>query len=233
MKVHYRTKKEKAYYVIKNDIIKGEIKAGEKLTISLLAKHLGVSDIPVREALQQLASESYVKFVPHIGNVVNSISEKQFSEIFELRILLESYAVQNAIDNITNTHINEIKKLVLNSKKILRKDEITDQEMYEEYAKHNRVFHESIYKHCDNQRMYKMIFELWDNSRRYPQLFSTLDSIEKSIDEHLEIVEALEKRDKDMASELMRKHKEKAYYILIDKIRDSNLDLEEENEEIY
>jgi len=230
MKVHYRTKKEMVYYELKNEIIQGEIKAGEKLVISHLAKRLQVSEIPVREALQQLASESYVKFIPHIGNVVNSISEKQFSEIFELRILLESFAVQNAIDHITNAHLKELRKLVLDSKKILKKDGSTDQEIYEQYAKHNRDFHELIYRHSNNQRMYKLIFELWDNSRRYPQLFDSLESVNSSIKEHLEIIESLEKRDKNLTSELMRKHKEKAYNILMQKIKDSNLELEEKEE---
>ncbi len=186
------------------------------MIISNLADQFNVSEIPVREALQRLSLEGYVELVPHVGAIVSTLSEEEIREIFELRIYMEALATQLAVDHLTNFHLEKLEEMIESSKEMLTSTDC----QFEEYAKHNREFHEYIYRHCNNSRLYKIIFELWDYSNRYPRIFHTTKTLQKSIEEHTEILNALKERDAELAAERTKKHKRKAYKILLDMLKE-------------
>ncbi|MCG7336194.1 GntR family transcriptional regulator [Sporosarcina sp. ACRSM] len=194
----------------------GTFAPGERLIISHLADQFSVSEIPVREALQRLSLEGYVQLVPHVGAIVSILSEEEIREIFELRIYMEALATQLAVDHLTNFHLENLEKMIESSKEMLTSTDC----QFEEYAKHNRKFHEYIYRHCNNSRLYKIIFELWDYSNRYPKIFHTTETLQKSIEEHTEILNALKERDAELAAERTKNHKHKAYKILLDMLKE-------------
>jgi len=216
MKHVYRTKKEKVYVHLRKNIINGLRSPGERLKISQIARHFEISEIPVREALQKLSTEGYVTFKPHIGAVVSSMSVENIREIFELRIALESLATKLSVDHLTNNHLQTLENITVEAQIFI------DERRYEDYAEWNRHFHESIYKHCNNQRLYKMIFDLWSNTRRYPQIFRTRESIEQSNIEHKEILAALKERNGELAEKLTKDHKTRSYHTLLSIIEESD-----------
>lgn len=186
---------------IREDILKGKLKPNERLIITKLAKRFEVSQIPVREALQQLASEEYVDFSPHSGAMVKPISLNELREIFEIRVNLEALATELAINYLSDSDIQEIED-------IISKSESADLGSYHKY---NREFHESIYRHANNRRLLDTISDLWDNSSRYPNVFQEEKEIENSIKEHREILNAIKKRNAPLSKQMMIDHKMTAY----------------------
>jgi len=210
----YRTKREKVYWSLQEQIINGAIRPGTRLVISNLAKQFNVSEIPVREALQMLAQEGYVQLTPHAGVIVTSLSEDDIREIFEIRIQLEGFAGRLATDHLSNANIRDIREMVEQSEQYLKNVDL------ERYAKVNRKFHEQIYRFANNQRLLTLITELWNYSNRYPNFFTDVSDVENSIREHYIIVEALEKRDADRVEHLLREHTKMAYRKIIKLVKE-------------
>lgn len=216
MRTKNLTKTEKVYNCILTSIMDRTFEPGERLIISKLASQFEVSEIPVREALQRLSLEGYVELIPHVGAVVSTLSKEEIREIFELRIYLEALATQLAVDHLTNFHLMQLEEMIEKSKKMLT---LENDFNFEEYDKNNRNFHEYIYRHSNNNRLYKMIFELWDYSNRYPKIFDSKEILQESIDEHTSILEALKERNAELAYERTKKHKQRAYIILLEKLK--------------
>ena len=204
------TKKQLVSMNLREEIIKGKYKPNERLIITKIAERFGVSQIPVREALQQLASDGYIIFSPHTGAMVKSISLNELREIFEIRITLEALATELSINNVSDTNIQEIEEIIIES-------ENADIESYPYY---NRKFHEKIYYFSNNHRLLKIISDLWDNSTRYPNLFKQDIDIKTSIKEHRDILNAIKKRNAPLAKQLMIDHKMTAYNKIVQLIKD-------------
>lgn len=212
----YRTKREKVYLSLQNEIITGAIRPGTRLIISNLAKQFNVSEIPVREAIQSLAHEGYVSITPHSGATVSSMSEDDIRQIFEIRINLESLASRLAVDHLSNSHIKTLDQMIEDSKEFLHNQNLQG------YGEFNRAFHDFIYQHANNQRLFTMISELWDFSTRYPAFFSSLEDIENSLREHKEIVDALNDKNADLVEKLMRDHTRDVYHKIIRLVQQEN-----------
>jgi DNA-binding GntR family transcriptional regulator len=205
----FRTKREKVYFHLQDEIIKGVIRPGSKLVISKLAKRFNMSEIPVREALQTLAQEGYVVLNPHSGVTVNSLSEDDIRQLFEIRINLESLAARLAVDHLSNSHIRTLEQMIEKSKEFL------DNQDLQGYGHFNRSFHEYIYQHSNNQRLYMMVVDLWDFSTWHSTYFSSLQDIEISIAEHKEIVDALSDKNADLIEKLIKDHTTNVYHQVI------------------
>ncbi|MCF8565574.1 GntR family transcriptional regulator [Alicyclobacillus tolerans] len=206
------------YFTLQEEIIKGIVRPGSRLVISQIAKHLNVSDIPVREALQMLAHEGYVLLNPHSGYIVSSLSEDDIRQIFEIRIQLEGLAARLAVEHLSDSHIKTLKQMVNQSETFL---EVNDLEGYGQF---NRSFHEFIYQHANNQRLAMTIGELWDFSTRYPAFFKSQKDIEISMREHQEMVEALMHRDHHFVEQLMRDHTTRTYQQIIQSVQQMQLE---------
>ncbi|MDA8227874.1 MAG: GntR family transcriptional regulator [Desulfitobacterium hafniense] len=206
MEQEFRTKSEKVYFILQDEIIKGIIPPGTKLVISKLAKRFEVSEIPVREALKILANEGYVVLTPHSGVIVSSLSEDDIRQIFEIRINLESLAARFAVEHLSNSHIKTLEQMVEKSKEFLTNLDLKG------YIKHNHLFHEFIYQHSNNQRLFTMISELMDFTRRYPPFFNNIQDVNNSIHEHKEILQALTSRNADLVEKLIKDHITRAYH---------------------
>lgn len=216
--MEYKTKRERVYWNLQDQIIKGIIRPGSRLVISNLAKQFNVSEIPVREALHMLAQEGYVQLTPHSGVIVSSLSEDDIRQIFEIRINLEGLAGRLASDHLSNANIKTIREKVEQSEYYLKNVDL------EKYGQLNREFHEYIYQHANNQRLFTMISELWDYSIRYPNFFTSVSDIENSIREHYEIADALEERDADKIEHLIREHTKMVYRKIIRLVKEMNLE---------
>lgn len=201
----FLTKKEAIYNTLKQRIYNEDYKFGEKLVISKLAKEFGSSEIPIREALNQLEADSLIDIKPHVGARIKTLSSKEIKNIFDVRTELESLATKLAAEHLKAEDFKELRDIIDNSKSVYLDHD------YEKYRALNFDFHMKIYKRCENEYLLNLIKDLWMNSSRYPMVFDKNDTfIEESLQEHEDIYQALKNRDGEKAKQITSKHKTRA-----------------------
>ena len=205
MKPKGKTKNLLVYEKIRQGIIKGTLKPGQKLVMAALAKKFKTSETPIREAIRRLESDGYVTFTPHAGAVVTEINKQELSEIYLIRISLEALATRLAVPFINQDDLIWLKKKNEEMKAVIEKDR------YDQLARLNKAFHLRIYKAAPFPRLYKMISNLWEAFERWPSVFTYIpERAADAIREHEQIIEALESADVDRADDLMKEQKKKS-----------------------
>ncbi len=200
-----KTKNLVVYDKLRQSIIKGTLKPGQKLVMSSLAREFKISETPIREAIRRLESDGYVTFTPHSGAVVTKINDQELSEIYLIRISLEGLATRLAVPFVSPIDITWLKKKNQEMKAAVESGR------YENLARLNKAFHLRIYRAAPFPRLYKMIADLWDAFERWPSIFSFVPArAQTAIREHEQIIEALETADIDKADMLMKEQKKKS-----------------------
>ncbi|WP_400164446.1 GntR family transcriptional regulator [Brevibacillus sp. TJ4] len=189
--------------VLRKAIVTGEFKLGEKLSETALAQKLGVSRTPVREALKQLQQEGLVEIIPRVGTCVMKPTEKEIYELFKLKESLEGLAAGLMAER---GEIPELAELV---KAMESMEEAVGRRDMDGYVEANDRFHDAILRGSGNSKlMYH--FNLLINQLPYRKfVYTTLDQpqrLEKSVDEHRRIVEAIQSRNPSVAEQIMREH---------------------------
>jgi DNA-binding GntR family transcriptional regulator len=202
---------------IRDSIIEGKIKPGERLLEPDVAKTLGVSRTPLREAFLQLESEGFLKVNPRKGALVTETSPKDAEEIYIIKGALESVAARLAVDNITNEQIEEL--VMINKKmEVVAQSKKKD---YKAFLELNSIFHQKIYECSGNSKLAKTINTLRNQTLRYNYIFlSLLSHLDESVTEHFEIISALKNRKPDEAESVVKKHNENARLLLINYIKE-------------
>jgi DNA-binding GntR family transcriptional regulator len=204
MAIVSKTKNVAVYNKLRQSIIKGKLKPGQKVVMADLAKAFGLSETPVREAIRRLESEGYIDFTPHMGAIVTKIDEGELVEIYLIRIALEALATRLAIPHITDKDIEFL------NKKNHEMEIAIQQSKYEILAGINKLFHLRIYKAAPFTRLYKMICDLWDTFERWPSVFSYVpERAIAAVEEHKKIIQALQMKDMDQADRLIKEQKER------------------------
>ncbi|MBM4761416.1 GntR family transcriptional regulator [Bacillus sp. B15-48] len=194
------TKTEKVYIKLMDKIKKGEVRPGSRLVIAQIAREFNVSEIPVREVIQRLAQEGFITLTPHAAPTVKGLSSNEVRQIFEIRSSLEPLAARLTVEHISNAHIKELEQIVEESKGICEKED------FQGYLQANTYFHNSLYQYCNNEMLIKMINEITGLSSRYPNYYQDKKTMQISIKEHEEILDALKKRDAELVEQLTKKH---------------------------
>ncbi len=207
MRGPFETKKDYIFHKLKQQILDGEYEPGDRLKIRPLAQEFGTSEIPVREAINQLASTGLVTMTPHVGAVATPISAQDLREIFQIRTVLEGLATELAVPNLPPDGIAEIRRIQTELEAAVDGGCEPDR-----LNRLNRAFHMTIYRHSQNRRLSTLIEELWNHAGRYPAPLkgSDDDSTRLSIREHQQILEALEAHDVRRATELTAHHKSRS-----------------------
>jgi DNA-binding GntR family transcriptional regulator len=204
MAIVSKTKNVAVYDKLRQSIIKGKLKPGQKVVMAELAKTFGLSETPVREAIRRLESEGYIDFTPHTGAIVTKIDERELVEIYLIRIELEALATRLAISHITDKDIEFL------NKKNHEMEIAIQRNKYEILAGINKLFHLRIYKAAPFPRLYKMICDLWDTFERWPSVFSYVpERAIVAVEEHKRIIQALQMKDMDQADRLIKEQKER------------------------
>jgi len=192
---------------LRESIINGKIKPGERLLEPIVAKQLGVSRTPVREAFFQLESEGLVEVMPRKGAIVSEISVNDANELYSVRAVLEGLAAKLASKRISKNKIDELK--LLNEKLIEYAK--NDSKNYRDITELNNKFHDLINKEAKNEKLYQTIELMRNQTLRYNYIYlSVMFRLKVSIYEHEEIIKMIEQGDDDNAEKLMRKHVEDA-----------------------
>lgn len=188
----YLPLRDVVFNTLRQAILKGELKPGERLMEIQLANKLGVSRTPVREAIRKLELEGLVLMIPRKGAEVAEITRQDMEDVLEVRTALEELAVKDACDHITDAQLSELKKASNEFKKALLegKDLVTcaDADMH---------FHDVILSATNNRRLIQMLNNLSEQMYRYRMEYLKDERTHKTlIEEHDAIRRALKKHDK-------------------------------------
>jgi DNA-binding GntR family transcriptional regulator len=170
-----------------------------------LAQELGVSRIPIREALSRLESEGLVASYPHCGYVVASLSLDEIRELFELRSLLEPELIRHAIPRMTKADVQV-------AEAILGRYAITlDTEDSRHWRELNVEYHMALYGPSGRTRTLEIVRNLLVHTDRYTRLVLTLDDGPNDAkDDHSRLLEHCRKAELNQAAALTRDHIERA-----------------------
>lgn len=209
----FLTLQEKVTAIIRESIFTGEYKPGERLIQDELATKLGVSRMPVREALRCLEREGLVIFLPHKGAQVIGISKEDIEELYFLRSLLEGITVQKSMNFLTKKDRAELQSLVE-----LMDHDIENNDM-DSYMTHNQQFHSLLQKGCKWKKIKILTKELIEG---YPAHVPILipNTVVVSNKEHKQILEALDEKDPIKIKILVENHIMRAGNKLLEFIED-------------
>lgn len=186
---------------LRERILRGQFGDNMPLRQDAIAAELGVSRIPVREALRQLEAEGLVVFNPHRGAVVSSLSIGEIEELFELRAQIESDLVRRAVPRVRRDDVASAKDTLKAYDVAFRKGEVTT------WGKLNWEFHATLYAPADRPFTMAVVQRLHQQSDRYMRMQLVLTHGEsRASDEHRSILAAVEEGDVRQASQLMRQH---------------------------
>lgn len=200
----------KAYALIRDRIISGEYPPSLRLTEQEIADASGVSRTPVREALQRLQNEGFVRVSANLGAMVVEWSESDANDVFELRALLEPYGAARAARQITPEGIKALRELARAQYQECKR---RGPGFVERVGQLNSDFHRTLHGFADNTRLTTLMPALIEA----PLVMRTFAKYEpeellRSAAHHLEIVDALEAGDADWAEAIMRSHIHAAQY---------------------
>lgn len=184
---------------LRQDILNGTLPGGTRLAQTDIAKQLGVSTTPVREALRDLASEGLVTIDPHRGGFVMELTRDDVVEIYEIRHQLEPMGMRLAIPLMTDVVLERLDQL---------NDEMSATSHLPTWVELNRDFHMSIYSVLERPRLLSIIGSVFDASVMAvgARLAHTSGVREEANQEHTDLVDAIRRGDVDGAVGLLEHH---------------------------
>ena len=198
--------REKAYEFLKSSVLSGHFNPGERLTEEHLAKKLGVSRTPVREALHKLESEGLIKALETRGFIVSRDSKDEVEELFELRAILEGYALRIISERISKEDLERLNGFIERAENALKRERI------EEVFKWNTKFHDTLHGIVvEKKRLHRLLVNIRKYVLRYRR--DTLqypDGGKRTVDGHRKILLALRLKDPDLCERMMREHIQEA-----------------------
>lgn len=216
-----------AYHTIRRSIIDGVLKPGERLVEERLARHLGVSRTPIREALAMLEVEGLVKSIPKKGTIVRTFSRKEIKDIYDLRIVLEGYAARQATEYITEQELHHMRVLYEEMESCIRRPWHSPEERAKRVrylTSKNNEFHGLITKASRNSRLKAVLTQIVELPLIFRAFFwYSQEQLVRSNHHHLEIIKALEERDAERAERIMERHIGVARDLLLNEFFDAQL----------
>ena len=198
------SKKEFVYNHLRTSILDGTFGSGQRIVIDQVAKEMGMSIIPVREAIRQLESDGLITYKPYSGAVVTSIDEKEYIDTLTVLSVLEGYATALSSEHLTSTDIGRLIQLNREMEKAVEEFE------FELFGELNRTFHASIIQKCSNPVLIEKIEETQDRMDRVRKsIFSMVPKrAQQSIQEHAELIQCLkEKVPSEQIEAIIRNHR--------------------------
>ncbi len=191
-------------------ILEGELAPGSRIIETRVAKELGVSQAPVREALRDLTTLGLVEMKPYRGASVRQPSKADLVEAMEVRAELEAMAARSAAERMTEDCLDELRKL------IAEMHELAETGDAHAHALKNTQFHETVLRASGNKTLHRTWSMLEPYARTYVTAMVPGMDLVWLGDRHRDILEALEAGDPDRAAETMRHHAREAEQLVLD-----------------
>lgn len=200
-KVKVNTISQQAYSILKKAILAGDYGPGYWLQEKELAKDLGVSRSPIREALKQLAADGLVDEIPNKGTFVKEFTTKEIIEVYEVREMLEEYAIQHLEGKIKEDQIEKLKSYRDDFEYYHKKGDI------DKYIELDSKFHRYLIECTDNG----VLLDVYRKVRNINRLFRIISwSTQKRFDrfqkDHVKMIDCIIKGDFKKASEICAAH---------------------------
>lgn len=188
------------YEIVKRQILSGQLKSGQRIPENGIAQSLGVSRSPVREAMRMLEQDQLILSTPG-GLIVNPLDAETVLEIYECRILLESYAARQGVETLSDADIEQLAQYVEQSMQYHREQD------FARVIDSNTRFHEALNNCCTNQSLRRMMERSHDLSLlARAQEFACYKRDDSYLREHMAVVDALRLRDARLVEDRMREH---------------------------
>lgn len=193
------TASEYAHSTLRAAILNGTLSGGMKLLQGKVARELGVSTTPVREALRGLASEGLVTFGSNRGVTVRSLTLPEVEEIYELRIILEPLMVQRTVGKISNDDLKRATSYV---------DQLDEEENISTWVDINRNFHAIFGEAPESSRLAKILTNLRNSASAYVALSLRAQPQRRrdSNKEHRLLIDLYAKEDTQAIVDLVTQH---------------------------
>ncbi|MCM8731625.1 GntR family transcriptional regulator [Hephaestia sp. GCM10023244] len=203
---------DSAYRAIREGILAGTFAQGSHITARQLAEATGLSRTPVREAMRQLDAEGLISLIPNRGAFVASWTENEIEQIYELRVLLESFAAQVAAQRIDDSQRAELQALSDEMNALVAQHPVN----VEAIAAVNDRFHKGVLEACGNPRLRDLLGAITEVPLQLStfRLYS-IEELRRSAAQHAELVAALTVGDPDWARSVMTAHIRSARHTLL------------------
>ena len=195
----HRTLADRAFAAIHDAIVAGQLAPGERLPIEELGEALGMSAMPIREALRRLDAAGLVENIPHRGGRVTQLSIEDLGEVYEARLALEPLATARAAARFDGEH----EAIALERLAVLER--LIAEDTPETWAAHT-AFHFALYDAGESSWLLRLISPLWETSQRYRMASAVSSKLTTRRAEHSLILQAAIAHDSERASLLMYDH---------------------------
>lgn len=194
--------RDEVFNTLRQRILRGSLKPGERLMEIHLAEQLGVSRTPIREAIRMLELEGLVKMIPRKGAQVASISREDLQDVLEVRKALDTLAVKLACERISQEEIEKLKEAEAEFERTLKFSDTT------QIAEADVAFHDVIQASSKNKRLKSMISNLAERiyRYRYEYIKQQSDGGKTLVDEHRMIIRYIEEKNVEKAIEAIELH---------------------------
>ena len=197
----YKPLREIVFTTMREAIINGDFKPGQRLMEVQLAEQMGVSRTPVREAIRKLELEGLVVMVPRKGAYVAGLSSEDVREVVEIRCVLEGLAAKLAAQKAGSEDISKLKLIIDNFEIAVNDKNIADLISYDS------DFHEIIYRTAKNGKLIQMINGLREQVQRFRvAYFTQFNNVDVLLIEHRDLLNAIINKNSELARQVAEKH---------------------------
>ncbi len=197
----YLPLRDVVFQTLREAILKGELKPGERLMELQLAGRLGVSRTPIREAIRMLELEGLAVTIPRKGAEVAKMTEKDMEDVLQIRRALDELAVGLACDNMTDEKLEQIYVAQKGFEQAIRTEKVA------QIAQADVEFHDTIYHASENPKLVTLLNNLREQMYRYRiEYLKDKGVYPRLVEEHKRIYEGLKQKDKKTVAEIVSYH---------------------------
>lgn len=198
-KVIRQSLKDQVKSILIDRMIDGDLAPGDRIKELQVAKELGTSQAPVREAIRCLETLGYVEHIPHVGAMVKTFNQSEIEEAYQVREALEVHSMALIGDSL-NELVKELEAQLMVMQSAIRGNNIRT------FTQADNQFHRAIVSYCDNETMLSM----WESLKMQVQVIATLLKASMPLEKiyllHPPIVDAFKSKSRERASLLLKGH---------------------------
>lgn len=208
-----KSMREKVYDTLKQMIIDGVIKPGERIIETEYSNKFKISRTPIREAIRMLELEGLVESQTTGGVIVKTLTREEISEIYKIRIALESLIIEEIIKKINNQDIKKLEKVLKNTKKAFEVKDI--EKVFSLFTEFNQI----LYDIASLPKVTGMINNINLYLKRFRKLsIDNPSRKEEAFEDHVQILEAIKNKELSTAISINRMHLEKSMNFILSKL---------------
>ena len=208
-----KSMREKVYDTLKQMIIHGVIKPGERIIETEYSNKFQISRTPIREAIRMLELEGLVESQTTGGVIVKTLTREEISEIYKIRIALESLIIEEIIKKINNQDIKKLEKVLKNTKKAFEVKDI--EKVFSLFTEFNQI----LYDIASLPKVTGMINNINLYLKRFRKLsIDNPSRKEEAFEDHVQILEAIKNKELSTAISINRMHLEKSMNFILSKL---------------